>query len=198
MEADKLYNEIVGMLSIIKNDEKRLMAVLHCVEDQIVGSDQNRKENEISPDFKDVICQIADQINKGMICYLNPETMEFEIVEQDTTYDPVNFSELNDDIVDEYDMSYMKWDSYIKFEPPGTTDLIRMMEKYVSQLKDSKVGSKLVSALDDLTPVNSFMNAIQETNCNNDWEEFRRQETINYVNDVLTNKLYQLEIRETI
>lgn len=193
MDAQHLYKDILGMLTIIKDDEKKLLNVLTCVEDQIIGTEkQSRRRDEISPDYKDTILQIADSLYNGFICYLNPDTLEIEQVQRDTYLDNDDYSELNDDMLDEYDLNFMKWDSYIKFEPPGPNDLLRMMEKYVSQLKDSLVGFKLVCALDDIAPISSFMKAVNECKQEEDWTEFRQKETVNYVNDILMNKLQPL------
>jgi len=182
------------MLTIIKDDEKKLMAVLTCLEDQILGEENPRKEDEILPGCESTVQQIADALYNGFICYLNPETLELEQMAQDTYFDADSISEQNDDMLDEYALDFMKWDSYIKFEPPGANELLVMMEKYVSQLQDSIVGSRLVSALDDLTPVSSFLRMVEQCGQEEEWMAFRKQETITYTNNILMSQLYPLNI----
>lgn len=194
MEPRFLYRDIQSMLTIIKDDEKKLMAVLTCLEDQILGDENPKKEDEILPGCESTVQQIADALYNGFVCYLNPETLEIEQIAQDTYFDADSISEQNDDMLDEYALDFMKWDSYIKFEPPGPNELLVMMEKYVSQLQDSLIGSRLVSALDDLTPVTSFQKMVTECGQEDDWMDFRRQETATYVNGILMEQLYPLNI----
>jgi len=196
MEANFLYQDILGMLSIIKNDTDKLMAVLSCLENEILGENRVKKDTEISAEYRDTIMQIADSVCNGFINFLNPETMEIEQLQRNTTYDSEEYEELNDDMIDEYGMNYMKWDNYIKFEPPGPTDLIRIMEKFVSQLKNSLIGSKLVNSLEGPTPISSFLRIVEKENCGQEWEQFRKNETLNYVNDILTNKMRTLQVSE--
>lgn len=189
MEPKFLYEDILGMLTIIKDDEKKLIEVLTCLENQILGTENRKKKNAISPEYRETIMQIATALENDFVCYLNPDTLEIEQLPRSTVFNMDDYEEQNDDMIDEFDMNYMKWDNYIKFEPPGPNELLIMMEKYVSQLKDSRIGSKLVTALDKINPVSSFIKVINASSQKEDWEEFRQQETINYVNDTLTNKM---------
>ncbi|NDV60505.1 hypothetical protein [Bacteroides sp. 519] len=159
MELQLLYKDILGMLTVIKNDENKLQTVLTYLKDQVLGSYKSNRKGETTPEYKASILQIADSLFNGYECYLNPETLEMEQVQNESS---------------------------IKFEPPCPNELLCMMEKYVGQLKDNLVGFKLVSALEEPTPISSFLKSIDKCGQEEDWMEFRKQETIAYVNNKLS------------
>lgn len=188
MESLVLYEGILNMLSQIKNDEKRLMDVFMYMKNEVLAEGRSGTKGRLPAGYESTVMQIADVVCNGAICYLNPETMEIERVQENGYLDAFDYNENNNES-DEESSNFTKWGQFIKFKLSSPGELLNMMEEYVSELKDSILGSKLVGALEDYKPISSFLKVISECEYKEDWLRFRKKETVAYVNNILVNKL---------
>lgn len=192
MKSEELYVDIIGMLSLIDNDEEKLMAVLNFLENQILNDGINPKNNELPEEYRSTILQIAHAIERGFVCYLNPDTLEIEQVENRGIFENEAYNEQNEDLLDEYDLSNAKWDDRIKFEPLDSNDVLLIMQKFVTQLNDEGLSRKLESVLGEENPVTKFRRIIEKSDKRSAWKAYRDQATIDYVK---TRLLDQMRLR---
>lgn len=192
MKSEELYVDIIGMLSLIDNDEEKLMAVLNFLENQILNDGINPKNHELSEEYRSTILQIAHAIDSVFVCYLNPDTLEIEQVENRGIFENEAYNEQNDDLLDEYDLSNAKWDDRIKFEPLDSNDVLLIMQKFVTQLNDEQLSRKLESVLGEENPVTKFRRIIEKTDKRSAWKAYKDQATIDYVK---TRLLDQMRLR---
>lgn len=182
--------DIIEMITAIKDDENKLLRALHFIEDEIIEKKENKNEEAIVDEYKNVCAQIITGMEAGFISYINPETLEIEQVQSDTVYEPEEFEEQNDDILDEYQLDYMKWDDYITFEPLSELDLSTMMEDFIRQQPDKKFATKLEDALtieESYDKFKALINASAEHK--QAWENFKKNATENYVRNHLIEEL---------
>jgi uncharacterized UPF0160 family protein len=189
MNADKLYEDILKLLALIKDDEEKLTIVLSYLEKQILNEYQVEKKMTLPEKYKNTILQIADAIDTGIVCFLNPDTMEIEQVQNSTIFDLEEYKEQNDDMLDEFGMNYQNWDNYIKFEPLERDEVYRIMENFTSETDDTKLAGKLEDALSSPQPEPEFIRVISQYGKNTQWVKYKKQQTINRVKTQLLNEL---------
>jgi hypothetical protein len=189
MEASKLYNDIQELLLVIKDDEEKLMNVISYLEKLILNEYKTENKKALPEEYKDTILQIADAIDTGVVCFLNPETMEIEQVQNRTIFDLNEYEEQNDDMLDEFGMNYFNWDDYIKFEPLERDEIYRIMENFITQQDNVKFAEKLEDVLSSPQPEIGFIKAVREFGQNDQWVKYKKQETINHVKAKLLNEL---------
>ena len=185
---------IVEMLMSIKNDEKKLLKVLNFIEDEILEKNEDKDELEMTEEFKTIIPQITEALENGFIVYLNPETMEMEQIQNKTVAFLDEFEELNDDRMDEYELEYVKWDNYIKFEPLNYQDTATLTEDFVLQLSDTKLASELEDALTIEESMDEFCNIIERSaKTSQEWKNFKQKVTEDYIKNQLIGRLKGIE-----
>ncbi|MDR0744298.1 MAG: hypothetical protein LBF05_08090 [Tannerella sp.] len=191
MKTEDIYIEIVEKLSQLKEDREALIETLNFLETKM--ADRNREENSenIPPKYEEAVAQITESLNNGFTCFLNPETLEIELASNSGLYglSETEYDEQNDDMVDEFDLDYPGWDSYIRFEPFGRNDMLNMMEKYVSLLHDDNLRSQLENISDKEELVAQFDEMMQRTENSEDWNGFRKREIERYVRNQLMSGL---------
>jgi len=189
MNTEKLYQDILGLVSLIRNDEDRLLEVINFLENQQLSKHHIGSSIEIPEECRDPIIQISEALENGFICFLNPETLEIEQVDRSTYFQSEDFEEQNDDKLDEFDLSYMGWNDYIRFEPLNLNEVYLVMEKYVAQRNDGELTRCLENSLSDERPVISFLEIIKDNDLEESWLSYKRQATTEYVTARLLNEL---------
>src|ERR1035437_642170 len=81
MKTDKLLNAILPILHSVKEDEKALQKILDFLEDEIIISVEN--EVRLPEKYNRAVKEIADNLNAGMVCFLNPDTLETDELPQE-------------------------------------------------------------------------------------------------------------------
>lgn len=120
-----------------------------------------------------IICEIADHLDCGNDCYYNPKIAELIFIPHDlddyyTGSD--GFWEKELEKIDE------DFGSYIKFEIPNSFESFRIMERFLEEVEDPILKSRLISALSKRKPFRNFKNLIDNSNYRNKWFEFKKQE----------------------
>ena len=181
---------IMEMLASIRYDQKKLLKVLTFIEDEILKKKEDKDECENIDEFKTIIPQIMEALEGGYIVYLNPETLEMEQVENKTVAFIDEFEELNDDKMDEFELEYVKWDNYIKFEPLDYQDTATITEDFVRQLDDVRLATELEDALTIEESMDEFCNIIERSpKVNQEWQNFKRKATEDYIKNQLIGQL---------
>lgn len=191
MDANKLFRDTRGMLNMIKNDEDKLREALTFLEDQQLSKHHTDPLVEVPEDCRATVHQIADALENGFVCFLNPETLEIEQLEQNTYYPNEDYEELNEDRMDEFDLNYKTWDNMIRFEPLNVNEIYLIMEKYVAQREDGELTRRLEDSLSNEKPLNSFRKIIDECGftLKEDWQDYKKCAIIEYVTAKLLNEL---------
>lgn len=191
MNTEDIYIDIVGKLSLIKDDKVRLTEVLNFLENQTLKGLNKEDTPEIPEDYESIVNQITEAVNNGFICFFNPDTLEIEQAADTGFYGftGTEFAEQNEDIVDEYGLNYTQWDRYIRFEPFGRNDLINRIDQFVNQLNDQNLKSQLENIEDKEELFNQFNEIMERTGYIDDWNLYRRDEAESYVKSKLISSI---------
>ena len=91
MNQDHLLNQILSILHAVKDDDLKLQKILDFLEAEIYEEPQ---EEQIPEKYRKVVHDIAQFIDSGLVCFLNPETLELEYMLQNEALFPEDFTDL--------------------------------------------------------------------------------------------------------
>ena len=92
MNTEQLMNEILAVLQIIQNNKRKLEKLHQFVMNEIYEEPEPEK---IPEKYKKTVSEIADNLLAGLICFLNPDTLEIEFLPKDMVYEPEEFITVN-------------------------------------------------------------------------------------------------------
>lgn len=132
-----------------------------------------------------VISEIAEETGMGMVCFLNPDTLEIESVPGSSygSYECGDFDEY-------YREFYRKvdgWQNCIRIEPMETGESFRIMERFIQYRipEGDSVKGALSEALSGRKPFRNFKYVIDESEYRQEWFDFRQKEIERFVTDYL-------------
>lgn len=146
------------------------------------------------PDLKKVITQITQDLDCGMICYLNTVTGEVESVMGDSWADYHDY----DDIFKEIEEKVESWEHSMTFEPLNSHDSYEMMEHFVDYVlkKGSPTQRELAEALVGKHPFARFKSALDgHPRIRKKWFEFKESFLHCYVIDEMKRQAGASEIK---
>jgi hypothetical protein len=196
MRTEELYQYILEKLYNIKDDKVKLTHLLNWLDEEDLDEINGYVPGEIPEEYKSIISQITDALNKGFVCFLNPYTFEIEQVQGKGIFDYEEYEEQNEDMIDEYGLNYIKWDDYIKFEPFDRTELLGKMEKFVFRSGDNKLKQQLGTDIEEERPIFRCMKVFEKAGRMEDWLSFKRAEAEAYVMNRLATGLKERRLTE--
>lgn len=127
-----------------------------------------------------VIKEIAELIDCGLVCYLNPDTFEIEDIPGDS------FVNYHTDIEEEIFSRIDKWEKFIKIIPPESWETYNIMEEFTVTLPNTSIiKQKLINALNRKRPFSHFKEIIETSEYSSLWFEFKNKQLIEFVKDQL-------------
>ncbi|MBI4645185.1 MAG: hypothetical protein HY738_00990 [Bacteroidia bacterium] len=189
MKTNDLLDEILQILYTVKEDRDKLEKILRFFKDEVYEEPEEPEEIELPEKYKKVVSQIADSIDAGFICYLNPETLETENIPQEMINNPYEFEAMTGESLDSMDLQHSKWESCITFEPLESHESFKIMEQFVKSIADRRLREKLINALDRRKPFANFKAIIDNSPYRQDWFDFKKQWLENHVKELLLMKL---------
>ena len=185
MKADKLLEEILLILREVNQDEKELQKILDFLQENVIISDEEECEVQLPKKFNKIVKEIASSIDAGMVCYLNPDTLEIDEFPRELLSNSYLY-EMNTGIsIDELNLKYTKWEKYITIEPLETNESFRIMEKYAEQLDNSRLKTQLINALNNRKPFANFKRIIDNSEFRQDWFNFKDMQLQNHVKSMI-------------
>jgi hypothetical protein len=146
-------------------------------------------EKEIPPRFLEMVPKIADKIDSGFVCYLNPETLEMEEIPKHLFDDPKMFDfETGEPLLPE-EWEFSKWESYFVINPPDSDDSQLLMFEFDESIEDEKFSEKLFKILDQRKPFKKFKTFILNSAYREDWLAFKIQWMEKYVKDQIFHEI---------
>lgn len=187
MNAERLLDEILGIIRQVKDDKIILEKILEFLNNEIAPPEE--PQFEIPGQFKGVIAEIASTIDAGMLCYLNIDTLETKDVIPDWLNDDTDLE--IDSYKDELGhLKHVDWKNSICFEPLDSHESFRIMEQFVSQLKNIPLQNKLILALDNRKPFANFKRIIDNSGeYSQQWFDFKQKQLEWHVAAIMETKL---------
>ena len=88
MNKNQLQNEILAIIRTVYDDKNALQRIHDFLLAEIY---EEPKTEKIPSKYKKVVSEIADGLSTGLICFFNPDNMEFADIPKDLAYDPEEF-----------------------------------------------------------------------------------------------------------
>ncbi len=132
------------------------------------------QENEIPDHFEKLVPQIADAIDAGLICYLNAETLETEVIPQMLMNDQREFDAITDTGPEDENFKHESWDKYYVFEPPESDESFQIMESFADELNDLPLRDQLFNVLNRRKPFANFKAIIDNSKQRQNWFDFKK------------------------
>jgi hypothetical protein len=193
MKADKLLNEILFILREVKEDEKELQKILDFLQDQVILPDEEEYIVQIPQKYNKVVKEIAGSIDAGMVCYLNPDTLEIDEFYHELLSNPDLYESNTGFSIDELNPKYTQWEKYITIEPLESNESFRIMEKFAEQVDNPRLRNQLVNALNNRKPFANFKRIIDNSEYRQDWFNFKDEQLQNYVRSMI-----EIEIQDEL
>lgn len=186
MTKRELLDEILQILHTVKEDKNKLQQIFRFFNDEIY---EKPEEIEIPEKYKKVVSEIADSIDAGLVCYLNPETLETEEIPKNMLNDPNEFEEITGDTLDSRNLKHNEWKNCITFEPLESHESFKIMEQFADNMDDIKFHEKLINILNRRKPFANFKAIIDNSLYRQNWFDFKTQWLENHVKELLLMEL---------
>ncbi len=137
---------------------------------------------------QEIIKSLAEETGIGMICYLNPDTMETDSVFGES-YD-AHWSGEYDDIYREVEAKIAKWEHCIRIDPPKPWESFKMMEDFIECcIPDNDVTKEqLWSVISGRKPFQYFKYIVEISPYCQQWFDFRQLQLEKHVRKFLEDK----------
>lgn len=126
---------------------------------------------------EEIIGDIVDDLDMGMVCYLHKETGSYKgILHEDNWFD-TDIEPWKDDIEE---INKNKAD-YIEIEKMSSRESFQVMVNFAESMKDVKFQDRLFSILDRSKPFRNFKWEIDNSDYREEWFVFKKKKNIKYV-----------------
>ncbi len=149
-------------------------------------------EYELPEKFATCIKPIAQSIDAGFICYLNPETMEIEDIPKSLMNDPQEFRKQTGFCSENKELKHKKWDKYYVFEPLEAGESFKIMEAFAENVEDEIFQQELFYVLSHKKPFANFRAIIQNSEQRDDWFHFKMKWLENHVKQIIYSEIHKI------
>lgn len=190
MNADKLRNNILAVLSIVRDDAEKLQKINEFLMNEIYEEPQ---PEEIPVKYRKVVHDIAENIDCGMVCFFNPRTLELEEMPKEFLCDPDEFELV---IGESWNESYKHetWEHCITIEPRESHEGFKIMERFIDEIDNEFFKREVVGVLNRKHPFANFKALVEGSKYRQKWFDFKQSELERLVWDEIS---WQLKSNET-
>jgi transcription termination factor NusB len=181
MNAQQLLNEILPILHSVKEDKEKLQKILDFLLEEIF-EEPEENEPEIPEKFRKLVHDVAENIDCGLVCFINPETLEVEEIPKEMV-DGLSYFSINPEFEDEDEEDedgqkflHEDWENCITVEPRESSESFKIMERFVDVVNDKSLKNKLVNALNNRKPFANFKNIVESSNYRKEWFAFKQHQ----------------------
>lgn len=177
MNNDQILNQILSILHSVKEDKTRLEKILAFLVDEIY--EEPGDETFIPEKYQTLIRHVADSIDAGLICFINPETFEVEEAPQGLI-DPEEFEMTTGEKWDD-SFKHKDWSKCITVEPPESGDSFNIMAQFTNEVADKRLQSRLIYALNHKRPFANFKGIVETSVLRKKWFSFKKNKLEEHV-----------------
>ena len=148
-----------------------------------IGKEILYLENNRTGISEETVREIAQMLNGGHICYLNPDTIETVFVLNPASWEYYEESEMDTVNLEKVD----SWERRITLTPPESFESFKFMERFVDELPESEssLRNKLISALSHSHPFARFKAVIDSCPYRQEWFDYKQKCLEAYVCEVI-------------
>jgi len=196
MNAQKILDQILHILSTVKEDAVKLQKILTFLEDEIYEEPDEPDEPAVPAKFEKAVKEIANGLTAGFTYYLNLDTGETDEIFPGMDYDPEDEEEEDEELPDKIELKYPDWEHRMEFEPLESQESFRIMSDFADSLKDDRLQHRLVNALNNRKPFANFKFIVENSEYRQDWFDFRQRYLERYVKELISLELQKEDSNE--
>ena len=133
------------------------------------------------------ISHIAQALDYGMICFVNPKTYEFEDVPHDFLC-----GMYRDDTWQEAINRVDQWGQYITIDRPCDTESVEIMRSFVNRyIPKGVLKEELNSVLNLRRPDQNFNSIVKKTDYRDKWVSYNRRQMMKHIRRKLYDQIPQ-------
>jgi hypothetical protein len=193
MKTQEILDEILRILSTIKEDQGKLQEILSFLENEFCELDET-PDMELPEKYQGAIKEIAESIDSGLVCFLNLDTAETEEFPQEMLEDPEEFEAMTGQSFDGLNFKHTNWENCVSFEPLESFESFEIMREFTDLLEDKWLKDKLNIALNSKKPFANFKATINNSDSRQNWFDFKKQFMENHVKEML---IWNLENKDS-
>jgi hypothetical protein len=188
MKNDQLLNQILPILHSVKDNEEKLQQILDFLLNEIY---EEPDDTIVIPEkHMKLVNTVAQSIDCGLVCFINPDTLEMEDVPKGMVYDSFDFDEEDDEGSEgENNLNFRKWEKCITVEPPESSESFAIMEGFIGEIRDNNLKKKVIFALGNRKPFANFKDLVETSNYRELWFAFKQKKMEEYVWKNLVNEI---------
>lgn len=198
-DMNNLFDQILRIIEEVQDDEQQMQQILDYLLSE-VDLEKYKPINQLPEKYRPVVNEIAQYMDMGMICYLNPDSVKLSFIPQELFID-IERSDNVEEIKKQLDelhgwqiVDFLDWDNLIEFQPFTSYQSFQTMEKFTHNLpNDEKLRPRLIYALQNRKPFANFGRIINNSDLREDWFEFKREYLDNLVAEDLLIELENLK-----
>lgn len=140
---------------------------------------------------EEVITEVADLLSCGMVCFINPETLEFDFIPKNLYEEYGHYGEDEyNDIIQEMNDTIESWEKCIRIDPPESWESFKIMENFIDCcIPDSnRIKDRLINAISRKSPFRNFSFVIDNSTYRKKWYDFRVLQLEKYVLEQLSEQ----------
>ena len=135
--------------------------------------------------LKRIIKEVAEEIDFGMVCFINTDTFEKENAPQTFFEDPEEYEMMTGMSAEEPGLKYLNWENYIRIEPLESFEAFKIMKDFVDTVTDGILQNQLIDALNRRKPFAGFNTLVDNSGYRQKWFDFKQQQLEEYVSKIL-------------
>lgn len=204
MNTNNLLDEILLMLRSFKDNREQLEKLHQYILNELYTEEIAEIEVIIIPErYASLVKDTAGSLSAGLVCYINPATLEKMDIPQsimDTMIFDEEDEDEDEDNVEEDDLFYAdlkrinrEWEQTITINPPESGESFSFMEQFVDTLQEGRIKKILSEAISGRKPFRHFNNIIHQSDEREAWFAFRQKCFANYVAEILAERLWNNE-----
>ena len=133
---------------------------------------------------EETVREIAEMLDCGHVCYLNPDTNETVFIPNPASWEYFEEPEMVTKELEKVD----SWERRIKLAPPESFESFQFMESFIDELPESEstLRNKLISALSHSHPFARFKAVIDNCPYRQEWFDHKQRCLEKYVRDEIS------------
>ena len=133
---------------------------------------------------EETVREIAEMLDCGHVCYLNPDTNETVFIPNPASWEYFEEPDMVTKELEKVD----SWERRIKLDPPESFESFQFMESFIDELPENEsiLRNKLISALSHSHPFARFKAAIDNCPYRQEWFDHKQRCLEKYVRDEIS------------
>jgi hypothetical protein len=129
--------------------------------------------SDVPARLRNMLKEISENNDCGMICFFNPETGEMEEAMPEWLDDPESFEDTTGEKWEDT-FKFETWKQVITIDPPESHESFEIMEDFAEHKATGRLQQQLFDALNRKKPFRNFKNLIDNSDSRQEWFDYKQ------------------------